>query len=304
VLYVGRARDLRARLRSYFRSDKQRPAVEAALGAVEHVEWTVHGSELEAALAELRLIRGLRPPANARVARPDRYVWLRRRGEGVVCSQVAPPPSKSPPGAGGLADGASSVGPLRSRRRAQLAARALQADELDRPAAAIPRVRRRLAELSAAHRFEDAARLRDRLQALEQVCRELQRLERMQAVRRCIVAPAAEPGHAKAFFVSSGRVCAERTLPPGGGAHLEIEAGLAACRRVRETHLDLDELFLVATFMRKPPPELRIVPLDKQAILRAAAQVTKHAPPKNAAGLERSSNPAADLGPTLFDGAA
>ncbi|MES1248718.1 MAG: exonuclease domain-containing protein, partial [Actinomycetota bacterium] len=48
VLYVGRARDLRARLRSYFRSDKQRPAVEAALGAVERIEWTVHGSELEA----------------------------------------------------------------------------------------------------------------------------------------------------------------------------------------------------------------------------------------------------------------
>ena len=32
VLYVGRARDLRARLRSYFRSERQRPAVEAALG--------------------------------------------------------------------------------------------------------------------------------------------------------------------------------------------------------------------------------------------------------------------------------
>ena len=31
VLYVGRARDLRARLRSYFRSDRQRPSVEAAL---------------------------------------------------------------------------------------------------------------------------------------------------------------------------------------------------------------------------------------------------------------------------------
>ena len=30
VLYVGRARDLRARLRSYFRSERQRPAVEAA----------------------------------------------------------------------------------------------------------------------------------------------------------------------------------------------------------------------------------------------------------------------------------
>src|SRR5206468_1751410 len=80
VLYVGRARDLRARLRSYFRSDKQRPQVEAALGAVERVEWTVHGSELEAALAELRLIRELRPPANSRVARPERYVWVRTRG--------------------------------------------------------------------------------------------------------------------------------------------------------------------------------------------------------------------------------
>jgi len=35
VLYVGRARDLRARLRSYFRSERQRPQVEAALAALE-----------------------------------------------------------------------------------------------------------------------------------------------------------------------------------------------------------------------------------------------------------------------------
>jgi DNA polymerase III epsilon subunit family exonuclease len=279
VLYVGRARDLRARLRSYFRSDRQRPAVEAALGAVERVEWTVYGSELEAALAELRLIRELRPPANARVARPDRYVWLRKRGDGVVCSTQPSP-----------------VGPLRSRRRAQMAARALQADELERPASALPRVRRRLAELSEAHRFEDAARLRDRLEALERACRELDRHARLRAVERCIVAPAAEPGHAKAFFVCNGRVCAERSLPPGGGAHLEIEAGLATTRRQGE--LDLDELFLVGQFLRKPPPELRIVPLEKDAILRAAAQVVKHAPQPRAIRLH--SNPIADRGESLF----
>ncbi len=41
VLYVGRARDLRARLRSYFRSDRQRPAVEAAVAAAERIEWRV-----------------------------------------------------------------------------------------------------------------------------------------------------------------------------------------------------------------------------------------------------------------------
>src|SRR5207253_2371961 len=62
VLYVGRARDLRARLRSYFRTDRQRPAVEGALAALERIEWRVAGSELEAALEELRLIREFRPP--------------------------------------------------------------------------------------------------------------------------------------------------------------------------------------------------------------------------------------------------
>ena len=259
VLYVGRARDLRARLRSYFRSERQRPAVEAALGAVERIEWRVAGSELEAALEELRLIRELRPPANARVARPDRHVWLRQRGDGVVASSQPSP-----------------LGPLRSRRRAQLAARALTADELDRPAAALPRLRRRLAALAEARRYEDAARLRDRIAALERVCGELHRLAALNALQRCLVVPAAEPGHARAFFVAGGRVAAERTLPPGGGAHLEIQAGLAAARRVlvSDTGVDLDELLLIGSFLRKPPPELKVVPLEQEAILRAAARAT------------------------------
>jgi DNA polymerase III epsilon subunit family exonuclease len=96
VLYVGRARDLRARLRSYFRSERQRPAVEAALAAVERVEWRVLGSELEAALEELRLIRELRPPANARGGRPDRCVYLKRRGDRMIVARD--PPSTGRPG--------------------------------------------------------------------------------------------------------------------------------------------------------------------------------------------------------------
>ena len=275
VLYVGRARNLRARLRSYFRSERQRPQVEAALGAVERIEWHVVGSELEAALLELRLIRELRPPANARVARPDRYVWLRRRGEAVVASTRP-----------------TAVGPIRSRRRAQLAARALLANELEQPALALPRLRRRLAELADARRFEDAARLRDRLQALERVCHELQRLERLRAVKRCLLAPAAEPGHVRAVFVSDGRVAAERTLPPGGGAHLEIEAGLAACSHppASDTVNDIDELFLIGTFLRRPPPELQIVPLEKDAIVRA---MTRCPTPRDARKPKSGARPAA-----------
>jgi DNA polymerase III epsilon subunit family exonuclease len=256
VLYVGRARELRSRLRSYFRSDRQRPAVEAALAATERIEWRVMGSELEAALEELRLIRELRPPGNARVSRPERQVWLRQRGEEVVASTRP-----------------SLVGPLRSRRTAQLAARVLTPDELSRPEAALPRLQSRLRELADARRFEDAGRLRDRVAALERVCRELKRLDRVRNLECCVLVPAGEPGYVKAFFVAGGRVAAERALPPGGGAALEVEAGLAAARRPGE--LDLDVLLLLDSFLRKPPPELRVAPLGREAVLRTADQLCR-----------------------------
>jgi hypothetical protein len=101
----------------------------------------------------------------------------------------------------------------------------------------------------------------------------------MRAVQRCVLAPALQPGHVRAFFVAGGRVCAERTLPPGGGAHLEIEAGLAAARRALHDDEpgDLDELFLVGTFLRKPPPELKIVRLERETILRTAETVARAA---------------------------
>jgi DNA polymerase III subunit epsilon len=263
VLYVGRARDLRARLRSYFRSDRQRPAVEAALGATERIEWRVLGSELEAALEELRLIRELRPPGNARVSRPERHVWLRARGDQVVASKHA-----------------SAVGPLRSRRHAQLAARALKPEDLERPADALPGMRRRLRDLAAAHRFEDAARWRDRIAALERVCHELNRLERLRRTEFCVLAPALEPGFVHAVFIAGGRVAAERTLPRGGGAAIEIETGLAAARRDGE--LDLDELLLVDSFLRKPPPELRVAPLDRERIYAAATEIRSLSAPSRA----------------------
>jgi hypothetical protein len=249
---VGRARDLRARLRSYFRSERQRPAVEAALAALERIEWRVLGSELEAALEELRLIRTLRPPANARSGRPDRYVYLRKRGERVVVSQKP-----------------SDWGPIRSRRRAELAARVLDgasATELETLARGgpLPRLRTRLKDLSDCLRYEDAARLRDRIEALEHVVRDLIRLERLRATEVCLLAPAVDAGFQRAFFVAGGGIADVRTLPPGGGARVEIEAGLAAARGATSSFApeEVDELLLVGSFMRRPPPELTMLPLD------------------------------------------
>jgi DNA polymerase III epsilon subunit family exonuclease len=263
VLYVGRARDLRARLRSYFRTDRQRPAVEAALSALARIEWHVTGSELEAALEELRLIRELRPPGNARSVRPDRYIYLRRRGDALVCTQTP-----------------TSLGPLRSRTHARLACRALDGAndaELAEPALALPRLRAKLRDLAECRRYEDAARLRDRVEALERVVRQVRRVERLRRARVCILVPALEPGFVRALFIAGGRVSELRTVPPGEGARLEIEAGLAAVRRhdlVAQSHLAsdaLDPLLLVGTFLRRPPPELRVAPLEAAQILRRAA---------------------------------
>jgi DNA polymerase-3 subunit epsilon len=249
VLYVGRARDLRARLRSYFRTDRQRPAVEAALGAVERIEWRVFGSELEAALEELRLIRELRPPANARSARPERYVYFKRRGEGLVLTSEPTP-----------------LGPIRARRRAELAARALQgstAGELALLSAGgpLPRLRAKLNDLADTLRYEDAARLRDRIAALEHVVAQLAELGRLRAAEICLVVPALEDGFRRAFFVAGGRVAAVRTLPPGPGAAVELEAGVAEARAGAPSFRpeDADELLLVGTFLRRPPPELCVL---------------------------------------------
>jgi DNA polymerase III subunit epsilon len=232
VLYVGRARDLRARLRSYFRSERQRPAVESALAALHRIEWRVCGSELEAALEELRLLRELRPPANAR------------------------------------------------------SARALRADEAERPETALPRLRARLRDLAECRRFEDAARLRDRISAVEDVVRAVQRLERLRRARCCLVVPGVEAGFARGVFVAEGRVADVRTL----ASRVEVEAGLAACSLPPPEHLaadEVDELLLIGTFLRRPPPELRVAPLEADKILSLAAAL-----PGRAARMAARSRPA------------
>jgi DNA polymerase III epsilon subunit family exonuclease len=244
VLYVGRARDLRARLRSYFRSEKQRPAVEAALGALEKVEWRVLGSELEASLEELRLIRELRPPANARSARPDRYVYLRRRGDSVICSSQP-----------------SELGPIKSRRRAQLAARALQGVEWETLDDALPKLRAKLKRLAHDLRFEDAARLRDRIDALEGVVREIHRMQQLRELTVCVVAPGEHEGSRRGFWIAKGQVVDVR---PFTGTHgLEWQAGLAAVARAEPTVAPeaADDLITVASFIRRPPPELEVIAL-------------------------------------------
>jgi DNA polymerase III epsilon subunit family exonuclease len=264
VLYVGKARDLQARLRTYFQSGRQRPAVEAALEALERVEWHLHGSELSAALEELELIRELRPPANSRTPQPERYVYLRRQGESVVVTRLP-----------------SEYGPIRRRAHADRAARALSGCTAEEFAlllegAPLPRLRQKMRDAADCLHYEQARRLRDRIASLERVTAHLRRLEELRALEVCLVAPALEEGWREAFFVAGGRVACRRRLPPGAGARLELQAGMAAARAVAAEGVSrapehLDELTVVGTFLERPPPELRVVPFDEHMPLRSAA---------------------------------
>src|SRR6185295_12297870 len=109
----------------------------------------------------------------------------------------------------------TALGPIRSRRRAELAARALAGatpDELDGLAAGapLPRVHAKLARLAAAQRYEDAARLRDRIGALEQVVAGLAALERLRRAEACLLAPAVEDGFLQAYVLAGGRIVGRR----------------------------------------------------------------------------------------------
>ncbi len=94
---------------------------------------------------------------------------------------------------------------------------------------------------------------------------ELRRLDRLRRLELCLIVPALEPGRREAFFVAGGRVAARRTL--AGDGRLELEAGTATARAARDDGRayepeHLDELLVVGGFVDRPPPELRIRPLD------------------------------------------
>jgi len=76
VLYVGKARDLRKRVSTYFGSKAHHPKTQALMAQTERVEVTVTGTEQEALLLEYNLIKEHHPRFNV-VLRDDKsYPWI------------------------------------------------------------------------------------------------------------------------------------------------------------------------------------------------------------------------------------
>lgn len=116
VLYVGKARQLRARLLSYFRANYPDDKAARILQAAADIQWEYVSSEFAALLTELRAIRRYRPAFNVRMNRTRRNVLIKLSGG---------PAPRLYTGTAVRSDDRFAYGPFGSQARTQEAVRVL-----------------------------------------------------------------------------------------------------------------------------------------------------------------------------------
>ncbi len=78
IIYVGKAVNLRNRVRSYFHSTAQEhPKTRRLVRDIADIEWIVVGSELEALILEMTLIKRHKPRYNVRLKDDKRYPYIK-----------------------------------------------------------------------------------------------------------------------------------------------------------------------------------------------------------------------------------
>ncbi len=252
VLYVGRAADLRRRLRSYFGQDARRSTADL-VAATERVEWSVTATELEAAVLEVRELRRLRPRRNRRTTRPDpaRTVTLTREPlPRLTVRRGTPDDGDGEPGLGPVPPATAErvvaalesllpVRPCRPRlRRAQDHPACLLRDlgrcsapcdgtrsvteyagDMDRvraalrdPSPLLPELAARMRRLAADGEFERATELREQLRALVAAATAARRLAALRGARAVVRRD--HPGGTELARIDGGVVRATRRLAP------------------------------------------------------------------------------------------
>jgi DNA polymerase III subunit epsilon len=266
VLYVGKATDLRARVRSYFGQDDRRKITDL-LKEAEQVEHTVCPTPIEAAVREVRAIHEHRPRFNRRSKHPNRQVWLKLTTERFPRLSVV---------RAVRADGGTYLGPLPAKRVAEQVAEAIHEvlpirrctdrigprtcfspcalAEMGRclapcdgriepaeyestaalvravlggaPEPALGRLTARMRALADAGRFEEAAATRDRMRTLAEALARARRRAWCSGSAELVAARPGRGGQHEVVLVRHGRLVASTTC-----AATEITAASARLRR-------------------------------------------------------------------------
>jgi DNA polymerase-3 subunit epsilon len=116
VLYVGRSKDVKARVRSYFTASEMRTRMAEMVRLADRVRPVPCPTVLEAEVRELRLIAEHRPRYNRRSRFPERVLWVKLTVEPFPRLSLVRSLKE---------DGADYLGPFRSRRSAEAAVTAL-----------------------------------------------------------------------------------------------------------------------------------------------------------------------------------
>lgn len=281
VIYVGKATNLRSRVRSYFAGDHRRQ-VDSMLRDMTAIDHIVTTSEIEASVVELRMIAELTPRYNKRSKPPRSLHWVR------LTSEQFPRLSLVRSTSAGL----THVGPFRSRRRAELVMHALwDASPIRRcttkgrgceyaqlgiavcpcdgdisessyrrivqalinglngdATPLLSSLEGRLRTLVEHERFEEAARCRDGWQSLTGSLRRQRQWYALQGAGRVVASDA----EVSLCIVNGRMVSAWRTgtpMPFDEAAHQPVEDGPS-------TMLEADEAALLWTWLCRPDTEL------------------------------------------------
>jgi DNA polymerase-3 subunit epsilon len=312
TLYVGKAKNLRARVRTYFNGGDGRHKVGRLVEEVAEVRYKETGSELRALILEAREIKRLLPRYNS-AGRDERADWFIR----LDTSEPYPVPERVP--ANEPKEAIIHLGPYRSAgvldacmealgrifplRRCsgqegvcfygQMGRcapcigmgvgeyRRLVVDELvallrgeggEEHLAALVRERERLA---GELEFEAAARLRDLIAGIERIrlTRAVVSAEGLQAV----VATSTEPGIVEVFVHFGGRLVAHESFEAGDLAGLSsfAERILARCEKEGSRSTPgSDEARVVAAYLRRRSVAIEAVHLkEARYLLEAAGRV-------------------------------
>ena len=317
TLYVGKAKDLKARVRTYFNGGDGRRKVGRLVEEVAEVRFRETESELHALILEAREIKRLLPRFNS-AGRGDRASWFIRLDTNdpyPVPERVSENTSDS---------GLIHLGPFRSAGVLDTCIEALgrifplkrcsgdgeacfygqmgrcapcmgmgeeeyRREVVDEVVAllrgeggedhlrALVKERQRLA---AGLEFEAAARLRDLIDGIERVrlSRAVVSAEGVQAV----VAPSTEPGVIEVFILQSGRLISHRGFEPADAAGLTRFASEALARPAPNgappDKQGTNEARIVAAYLRRRSTVVEAVRLkEAQDLLKVAERVAEDA---------------------------